>query len=250
MGRFSGKTVVITGGTSGIGLQTAKAFVQEGARIVVTGRDEKALQAARLELGPGVLAIRSDAGKPADLEGLAAAVRSHLGGALDVLFFNAGIAKFAPAEGTTEALWDETFDINTKGAFFTTQKLLPFLKAGSSVVFNTSVVDVKGFPGAAAYGASKAALRSLVRTLAAELVDKGIRVNAVSPGPIETPILKKAGLNQEQADAFAAQLKAANPMKRFGQPDEVARAVLFLASSEASYTTGVDFPVDGGVASL
>jgi len=250
MGRFSGKTAVITGGTSGIGLQTAKAFVQEGARIVLTGRDEKGLQAARLELGPDVLAIRSDAGKPADLDGLAEAVRSHLGGTLDVLFFNAGIAKFAPAEATSEALWDETFDINTKGAFFTTQKLLPFLKPGSSVVFNTSVVGHKGFPGTAAYSASKAALRSLVRTLAAELVDKGIRVNGVSPGPIETPILKKSGLTQEQADGFAAQLKATNPMKRLGQPDEVARAVLFLASSEASYTTGVDFPVDGGVASL
>ena len=250
MGRFKGKTAVITGGTSGIGLQTAKAFLDEGARIVITGRDEKALQAARLELGPAALALRSDAGKPADLDGLADAVRSHLGGRVDALFFNAGIAKFAPAEATTEALWDETLDINVKGAFFTTQKLLPFLQSGSAIVFNTSVVDVKGFPGAAAYAASKAALRSLVRTLAAELVGRGIRVNAVSPGPIVTPILKKSGLGAEELGGFTAQMTASNPMKRFGTPEEIARAVLFLASSESSYTTGVELPIDGGLSSL
>ncbi len=249
MSRFTGKTAVITGGTSGIGLATAKAFLQEGARVLVTGRDEKGLEAARLELGKDAIVLRSDSGKLSDLGPLAEAVKSQLGG-LDVLFINAGIAKFAPAEASSEELWDETFAINTKGAFFTVQKLTPLLRPGGAVVLNTSVVSVKGFQDSAIYAASKAALRSLARTLAAELIGKGIRVNAVSPGPIATPIYGKLGLTKEQAEGFAVQMAASNPMKRFGTAEEVARAVLFLASPEASYTIGVDLAVDGGLASL
>jgi NAD(P)-dependent dehydrogenase (short-subunit alcohol dehydrogenase family) len=220
MGRYAGKTALITGGTSGIGLAAAKAFLGEGARVAITGRDEKGLQAARHELGAGALVLRSDTSKLGDIEALAAEVKERLGG-IDVLFVNAGIARFAPLEASTEAFWDETF-----------------------------AVDEKGFPGASVYSASKAALRSLARTLATEFLARGIRVNAVSPGPIATPILAKGGMVKEQVDAFTAQLRAGNPMKRLGTSDEVARAVLFLASTEASFTTGAELVVDGGLTQL
>jgi NAD(P)-dependent dehydrogenase (short-subunit alcohol dehydrogenase family) len=249
MGRYTGKTALITGGTSGIGLAAAKAFLGEGARVVVTGRDQKALQAARHELGAGALVLRSDTSKLSDIEALAAEVKERLGG-IEVLFVNAGIARFAPLEASTEAFWDETFAINVKGAYFTVQRLSPLLKAGGAIVLNTSVVDEKGFPGASVYSASKAALRSLARTLATEFLARGIRVNAVSPGPIATPILAKGGMVKEQVDAFTAQMREGNPMKRLGTSDEVARAVLFLASTEASFTTGAELVVDGGLTQL
>jgi NAD(P)-dependent dehydrogenase (short-subunit alcohol dehydrogenase family) len=249
MGRFDGKVAVVTGGTSGIGLASAKALVREGARVVVTGRDPKGLEAARQELGPKALALRADASQLSDLDELAAEVKARLGG-VDVLFVNAGIAKFAPAEGVTEAFWDETLGTNLKGAFFTVQKLLPLLRKGASIVLNTSAVNQKGFAYTSTYSVTKAGLRSLARTLAAELIGRGIRVNAVSPGPIETPILSKNGMPAEQQQAFGAQLRAQNPMKRFGSADEVAKATLFLASEEASYITGVELSVDGGATQL
>jgi NAD(P)-dependent dehydrogenase (short-subunit alcohol dehydrogenase family) len=247
--RFDGKVAVITGGTSGIGLAAAKALVAEGAKVVVTGRDPKGVEAARRELGPAGAALRSDASKLQDLDALAAEVKARHGG-LDVLFVNAGIARFVPAEAVTEELWDETVGTNLKGAFFTVQKLLPLLRKGGSIVLNTSVVNQKGFPFTSTYSATKAGLRSLARTLAAELVERGIRVNAVSPGPIETPILGKGGMPADQQKEFGARVRDANPMKRFGTPDEVARAALFLASQEASYVTGAELTVDGGFAQL
>ena len=248
MSDYQGKTALITGGTSGIGLATAKMLVAGGARVAVTGRDPKVIEAARHALGEGALVLASDTAKLADIDALAAAVKSRFGG-LDLLFINAGIGRFSPLEAVTEAHWDEIFGVNTRGAFFTVQRVAPLLRSGGAVVLTTSVADETGMPSASVYSASKAALRSLARTLAAELLPKGVRVNAVSPGPIETPILGKAGLPQEAIDSFKAQMTETNPMKRFGASEEVARAVLFLAF-EATYTTGTELVVDGGATQL
>jgi NAD(P)-dependent dehydrogenase (short-subunit alcohol dehydrogenase family) len=249
MKRFDGKVAVITGGTTGIGLETAKLFLHEGAKVVVTGRSEPAIDAARKELGGGALVLRSDTASLGDLDALASNVRSQHGG-LDVLFVNAGIAKFAPLEQSSVELFDETFGINVRGAFFAVQKLAPLIRQGGSVILNTSVVDVKGMAATSIYSASKAALRSLARTLSAELLPRGIRVNAVSPGPITTPIYGKLGFDAATLSGFEAQMVAMNPMKRFGRPEEVARAVLFFASSESSYVTGAELAVDGGFTNL
>ncbi len=248
MPRFSNQTALITGGTSGIGLATAKLLLQEGGRVAVTGRDPKTLEAARLELGTKALVLQSDTADLAAIEQLAQDVEAKLGH-LDLVFLNAGIAKFAPAESVTAAFWDQTFDINLKGAFFAAQRFARLLKKGGSIVLNTSVADAKGIPASSVYAASKAALRSLARTLSADLIGQGIRVNAVSPGPITTPIYGKLGLPAEVADAWGQSMQEANPMKRFGSPDEVAKAVLFLAV-DATYTTGAEVPVDGGASQL
>lgn len=247
--RFDGKVVVITGGNSGIGLATAQLFHNEGARIAISGRDQKTLDEASAAIGSGTLAIRADVAKLADIDSFFSQVAAKFG-KFDVLFANAGIAKFAPASDTTEQLFDETFDINVKGLYFTLQKALPHLNDNAGIVLNSSVVGTKGGPGTSVYSASKAAVRSLARTFAAELVDRGIRVNVVSPGPIYTPILQKSGMPQAGVDQFAENVKGRVPMKRFGTPEEVGHAVLFLASSEASYITGVDLNVDGGFGQL
>ena len=243
--RFQGKTVAITGGNSGIGLATAKLFHQEGAKVAITGRDQKTLDEAVKIIGEGTLAVKADVSKLADIDKFYAQVSAKFG-KIDALFANAGIAKFAPASDSSEQLFDETFDINVKGLFFTVQKAIPLLNDNAGIVLNASVVTTKGSPATSIYSASKAAVRSLARTFAAELVDRGIRVNVVSPGPIYTPILEKGGMPQAGLDAFAEQVKTRVPMKRLGAPEEVAHAVLFLASSEASYITGVDLNVDGG----
>jgi NAD(P)-dependent dehydrogenase (short-subunit alcohol dehydrogenase family) len=245
MKRLEGKVAVVTGGNSGIGLATAKRFQQEGARVAISGRSKKTLDEAVRTIGNGVLAIQADVAKLADLDKLYAEVSQKLG-KIDVLFVNAGIAKFAPLAETSERAYDEQFDINIKGAYFTIQKALPLLNDGASIILNTSVADTKGSIGTSAYSATKAALRSLARTAAAELVERGIRVNAVAPGPIVTPIIERTGLPREAVEEFAKQLVAAVPMKRFGQPEEVAAAVAFLASQDASYITGVEINVDGG----
>jgi NAD(P)-dependent dehydrogenase (short-subunit alcohol dehydrogenase family) len=189
--------------------------------------------------------VQADVAKFTDVDKLYAEVSRKLG-KIDVLFVNAGVAKFAPLAETSESTYDENFDINMKGAYFTIQKALPFLNDGASIILNTSVVDAKGNAGTSAYSATKAALRSLARTAAAELVGRGIRVNAVAPGPIVTPILGRTGLPKEAIDQFAKDVIARVPMKRFGQPEEVAGAVAFLASQDASYITGVEINVDGG----
>ena len=247
--RFEGKTVVVTGGNSGIGLATAKLFHQEGAKVAISGRDQKTLDEAVKIIGDGTLAVKADVSKLADIDKFYAQVTAKFG-KIDAIFANAGVAKFAPAADTNEQLFDETFDINVKGLFFTLQKALPHLNNNAGIVLNSSVVNSKGSLATSVYSASKAAVRSFARTFAAELVDRGIRVNVVSPGPIETPIFGRTGLPQEAIDDFSKNIKASNPMKRFGKPDEVGNAVLFLASSEASYITGVDLNVDGGAGQL
>jgi len=248
MGRFTGKNAVITGGSSGIGLATALQLQAEGARVAVTGRSAEALAQAKEALGASALVLSSDTSSLTDIEALAEKVKASFDH-VDLLFINAGVARFMPFEHVTEAFFDEQQAINTKGAYFTVQRFLPLLKPGSSVVLNTSVVDVKGYAATSVYSASKAALRSMARTLATDLQPRGIRVNAVSPGPITTPIFEKTGLSAAELEAFAQQTRELNPMKRFGTPDEVARAVLFLAA-EATYTTGAELPVDGGVSQL
>ena len=243
--RYEGKVVVITGGNSGIGLATARLFHEEGAKVAISGRDQKTLDESVKAVGPGTLAVKADVAKLEDIDKFYAQVAAKFG-KFDALFANAGIAKFAPVSATSEQLFDETFDINVKGLYFTVQKALPYLNDNASVVLNSSVVNSKGAPATSVYSASKAAVRSLARTFAAELVDRGIRVNVVSPGPIYTPILEKGGMPQASIDDFAQSVTGRVPMKRFGTPDEVGRAVLFLAGSEASYITAVDLNVDGG----
>src|SRR5205814_9621117 len=205
MRRDGGKVAVVSGGSSGIGLGSAERFEQEGARVAIAGRSKKTLQEAVNTIGNGVLAVQADVAKLADVDKLYAEVSKKLG-KIDVLFVNAGVAKFAPFADTSESLYDEQFDINIKGAYFTIQKALPFLNDGASIILNTSVVDSKGYAGISAYSATKAALRSLARTTAAELVGRGIRVNTVAPGPIVTPILDRNGLSKEAADELAKEV--------------------------------------------
>jgi NAD(P)-dependent dehydrogenase (short-subunit alcohol dehydrogenase family) len=247
--RFAGKTVAITGGNSGIGLATAKLFHEEGAKVAISGRDQKTLDEAVKAIGGDTLAVKADVSKLADIDNFYAKIAAKFG-KIDALFANAGIAKFAPVADSSEQMFDETFDINVKGLYFTLQKALPLLNDNAGVVLNSSVVNTKGSAATSVYAASKAAVRSLARTFAGELVDRGIRVNVVSPGPILTPIFGRTGLPQAAVDEFATHVKSQVPMKRFGTPEEIGHAVLFLASSEASYITGVDLYVDGGMTQL
>jgi NAD(P)-dependent dehydrogenase (short-subunit alcohol dehydrogenase family) len=249
MNRLEGKVALVTGGNSGIGLATAKRLQEEGARVAISGRSKKTLDEAVKTIGNGVVAVQADVSKLKEVDALYAEVSQKLG-KIDVLFVNAGIAEFRPLAETSESVYDEQFDINIKGAYFTIQKALPFLNDGASIILNTSVADSKGNAGMSAYSATKAALRSLARTAAAELVGRGIRVNAVAPGPIVTPILSRTGLPQQALDEFAEGVAARVPMKRFGKPEEVAGAVAFLASQDASYITGVELNVDGGLGQI
>ncbi len=244
--RFEGKTVAITGGNSGIGLATAKLFREEGARVAISGRDQKTLDEAVKTIGGDTLAVKADVSKLGDIDKFFTQVAAKFG-KIDALFANAGIAKFAPVGDSSEQLFDETFDINVKGLYFTVQKALSHLNDNAGIVLNSSVVNSKGSATTSVYAATKAAVRSLARTFASELVERGIRVNVVSPGPISTPIFGRTGLPQAAVDEFVSHVKTSVPMKRFGTPEEVGHAVLFLASPEASYITGVDLNVDGGM---
>ncbi|WP_335972371.1 SDR family oxidoreductase [Streptomyces sp. CA2R106] len=247
MGKYTGKNVVITGGSTGLGLATARLLTDGGARVLITGRGQDALDAARAQLGDRAVAVRGDASSLPDLEALADRVKAELG-SVDALFANAGINGFAPFEATGEELYDQLMTVNAKGPYFTVQKLAPLLAEGSGVVLTTSVVNVLGMPTLSAYAASKAALRSMTRSLARELLPRKVRVNAVSPGPIDSGILEKS-MPEEAAEQTRAQMAAQLPMLRVGTPDEVARAVAFLAF-DATFTTGAEFPVDGGGSQL
>lgn len=245
MSDYADKRVVITGGTSGIGLATAKALVAGGARVLVTGRTPTSLENARAALGPGAIIEASDAVSGISRLVERAAVEF---GAVDLLVLNAGETVSSTVEETTEADYDKTFELNTKAPFFTLQKFLPLLPPGSAVVLVTSVSNTKGIATTSVYSATKAALRSLTRTFARELLDRGIRVNAVSPGPVDTGILERT-MSAEAAREFLDQIKAANPMQRFGEPEEVAKAITYLGF-DATYSTGTELLVDGGASDL
>ena len=249
MDRFEGKTALITGGTAGIGLATAKLFVNEGARVIVTGRNPETMKAAQIELGKNAIVVRSDATSLPDMDALVAKVKGTFG-KLDVLFVNAGYGQWIPFEQVTEQVYDEMLNLNAKGPYFIVQKMVPLMPEGSSVVFTTSLANVKAVPALSAYGAAKAALRSMTRSLAGELSPRRIRVNAVNPGPIgETDILQKVGMPKEAKEQVYIQMAESVPMKRLGRPDEIAKAVAFLAI-DATFTTGAEIPVDGGWSQL
>ncbi|GII61117.1 short-chain dehydrogenase [Sphaerisporangium krabiense] len=242
---YSGRTAVITGGTIGIGLATAKALVAGGARVVVTGRNEDNLRAAREELGPGAHVVRSDTADLGDIDALAALAGERLG-RVDLVFVNAGVATLHPFQDVTEDDYDRQFDVNTKGAYFTMRRLAPLVRDGGSFVLTTSVTVGSGTPGMSVYSGTKAALRSFAQVFAAELLPRGVRVNTVSPGFIRTPTLGAVDATEEERAAFERLGDAVTPMRRHGTSEEVAAAVLFLAF-EATFTTGADLAVDGGL---
>lgn len=245
MGKLDGKVAVITGGSDGIGLATAKLFTREGAKVVITGRDPATLDAAAQSIGNGAEAIRSDISKMADLEALREFVeRKH--GRVDIIFANAGAARPNMFEYMSEEEFDFTIACTFKGTYFTVQKLLPLMTSGGSVVLNTTTLTTKGMPYVSVYSAGKAAIRSLARSLTVELIDKGIRVNAMAPGYIDTDQARKSGVSEEMIEQTRAQAHAQIPMHRSGTVDEIAKAVLFLASDDSSYLTGSELCVDGG----
>jgi NAD(P)-dependent dehydrogenase (short-subunit alcohol dehydrogenase family) len=246
MDRLKGKRALITGGTTGIGLETARQFLVEGARVAITGRNPETLESARKELGTSTLIIPSDAGDSAAQKELAELLGQEFGG-LDILFVNAGIAELRPVEQWDEAAFDRTFAMNVKGPYFLIKALLPVFGNPASIVLNASVNAHVGMPNTTVYGASKAALLSLARTLSGELIRRGIRVNAISPGPISTPLYSKLGLSDADLKNVAASIQSQVPAGRFGNPSEIAKAVVFLASDECAFTVGGDLLIDGGL---
>ena len=248
MERYKDKKVVIIGGTTGIGLATAKMLMNGGASVLVTGRSQAGLDSATKELGKGALVVSSDARSLKDIDALASRVKSEFD-TFDLLSVSAGFSIPTPLENVTSAIYDEMFNLNAKGPFFAVQKLAPLMKRGGAVVLTTSIANVKGMPTLAAYGAAKAALRSFARTLAAELLPREIRVNAVTPGPIDTPIIGKAFPGKGEAAQIREKMAGMVPMKRWGTSEEIAKAVLFLAF-DATFTNGAELPVDGGWSQL
>ena len=240
------QTILITGGTTGIGLATAQLLQAEGARVIVTGRNPETLAAARTTLGSSALVLASDSASVADAQGLGAAIQKHAA-KLDGVFLNAGVATFGPIEAMTPKNFDDMFGINVRGLYFQLQSLLPLLANPSSVVFNASVVAQLGLPGASVYSATKAAVVSLGKTLAVELAPRGIRVNTLSPGPVATPIYNKMGFPAEAKKGFEDSMAAQTLVKRFGTADEVAKLARFLLSEDSSFIIGEDILVDGGV---
>jgi len=246
MSKLTGKTALITGGNSGIGLATAKLFAQEGAKVIITGRNKETLESARKEIGPSTTAIESDVSNLDDLDRLYTQIKqSH--GTLDIVFANAGIAKPAPIQDVTPDLFDQHFNINVRGLYFTVQKALPLLVDGASIILNASLVANKGIENFSVYSATKAAVRSLSRSWANDLKGRKIRVNSISPGPIATPIFGKMGLPVEAVQGLSESFAAQVPLGRVGEAHEIASAALFLASSDSSYITGIELAVDGGL---
>jgi NAD(P)-dependent dehydrogenase (short-subunit alcohol dehydrogenase family) len=247
--KLEGKIAVITGGNSGIGLATAKRFVSEGANVFIFGRRQNEIDAGVSEIGKNVIGIQGDVSNLADLDRLFDVVKDQKGH-LDILFANAGIAQFAPLGEISEEHFDKIFRINVKGLLFTVQKALPILEDGGSIILNASIGTSKGVEKSSVYSATKAAVRSFARTWTVDLRDRKIRVNAISPGPIDTPIFNSITQNEEQSELFKKNIVNAVPMKRMGSPDEVAKVVSFLASDESSYVTGIELFVDGGLAQI
>jgi len=248
-GKLEGKVALITGGNSGIGLATAKQFVNEGAYVFITGRREAELAAAKKQIGKNVTAIQGDVSNLDDLDRLFAQIRKEKG-KLDIVFANAGVARYAPLGAITEDFFDSIFDINVKGVLFTVQKALPALRDGGSIILNASIVASKGLSSNSVYSATKAAVRSFARTWTTDLKDRRIRVNAVSPGPIDTPGLSELLASSETGEQRKKMISTTVPLGRFGRPEEIAKAVVFLASDDASYITGVELFVDGGFAQV
>jgi len=249
MDRLEGKTALVTGGTSGIGLATAKRFVGEGAYVFITGRRDRELAAAVKEIGRNVTGVQGDMSSLGDLDRLFAQIKREKG-KLDVVFANAGVAKYAPFGRITEDDYDSIFDVNVKGVLFTVQKALPLMPDGASVILNASVVASKGLTANSVYSATKAAVRSFARTWTTDLKDRRIRVNAVSPGPIDTPGLNDLAASAGGGEQRLKMIASGVPLGRLGRPDEIAKAVVFLASDDASYVTGAELFVDGGFAQV
>lgn len=244
-GRLVGKTAVITGGTTGIGFETARTFIEQGARVLITGRSQDKVDAAVRELGDQATGLAGDASRLGDLDALANVAREQFDH-VDILFVNAGSGVFAPIGEVDEALYDRQFDLNVKGVFFTVQKLLPLMRRGSSIVLNASAVHGKGVPGGSLYFASKAAVRSMARSLAAELGPHGIRVNSLSPGVVVTQFFANSNVGEGAFDQFEEMAGKGAPLGRVGKPTEIANAALYLASDESAFATGSDLIIDGG----
>ena len=246
--RFTDKVAVVTGGNSGIGLATAKAFAREGARVAITGRSDTTLEAAHKELGPDSLVIKADVSRVLDIAAAMDEIKRRFG-RIDALFANAGIGKFVPFEEVTEEFYDQTMATNLKGVFFTVQKAVPLFPRGAAVVLNASINAHMGMPNSSVYGASKAAVLNLAKTLSADLLARGVRVNAVSPGPVATPIFDRMGLPEEQTRQTKNWVAGQIPLN-FADPDEIAAAVLYLSSSESAFVVGTELVIDGGMIQL
>ncbi len=249
MENLEGKIALVTGGSTGIGLATAQRLAEAGAHVYITGRRPEELDKALKTIGKRATAVRADASSLADLDRLFAQIKQEKG-RLDILFANAGTFTFVPLGAITEEQYDQMFNTNVKGVLFTVQKALPLIPHGGSIILNASIVSIKGFPGSSVYSATKAAVRSFARTWTAELKDRKIRVNVVSPGPIETPGFHALGATEEQRQAVRGQFTSVVPLGRMGQSEEVAKAVTFLASADASFIAGVELFVDGGAAQV
>jgi NAD(P)-dependent dehydrogenase (short-subunit alcohol dehydrogenase family) len=249
MGKLEGKVALITGGNGGIGLATAKRFVNEGAYVFITGRRDTELAEAVKEIGKNVTGVQGDVSNLADLDRLFAQIKREKG-TLDIVFANAGIAKYAPLGKVTEELYDSIFNINVKGLLFTVQKALPLLPDGAAIILNASIVGSKGLAMNSVYSATKAAIRSFARTWTTDLKERHIRVNAVSPGSIDTPGLSDLLASSDVGEQRKKMIANLTPLGRFGTPDEIAKAVVFLASDDSSYVTGIELFVDGGFAQV